>query len=654
MITSKKTITAKIGRHLFGISVVPTEKNKLHLYFDWKPYAEWQTLKEEIKSMEGARFQRNDETGHAYWEVLNSPRNTWVLDYLDSRTPNPYLRYDKIHPNIQPNRSTLYKHQIDMLTHAFHTKQCIIAAEMGTGKTLVFIELLEKVKPKTPWYIAPRFALTQLKLLFKDWEAQVWPQFLSYEEMRSMVTKWPDGRLAPDFIIFDESAYIKNPPSQRSQCAKYLADGMRKDHPDPYIVLASGAPAPKSPKDWWMQCEIACPGFLKEGKVITFENRLALIRKETSFAGGSYPKLVTWWDDEKKCRLCGEYKEHPNHGIKKQNISEVMTSVEKGLAGLVPTTNQIVSLTDEVHTFESSVNEVARLNKRLKGLVFIAFKKDCLDLPDKIYRIVKCDPSATTKRAANLITRTATTTIEGLTRLRELSDGFQYKIENSDEETQCPICGGTGQMNEYEEGTGTPSKITCTKCEGKGSIFKEIRIARRVSCPKDDALKELLDENEEIGRIVIFAAFNASIDRIVEVCKAKNWETIRADGSTRTEPYGMLCSTPLKEHPLSIFQDKNLRIPRIAFVANPKTAKTSLTLTAASMIVYYSNSFDGDDRIQSEDRIHRIGMDNNRGAIIVDLIHLEADNYVRENLIRKRQLQSITLGEFQKAIQETI
>jgi SNF2 family DNA or RNA helicase len=42
-------------------------------------------------------------------------------------------------------------------------------------------------------------------------------------------------------------------------------------------------------------------------------------------------------------------------------------------------------------------------------------------------------------------------------------------------------------------------------------------------------------------------------------------------------------------------------------VGNPKTGGYGLTLTAASLVVYYSNSFDLEVRLQSEDRAHRIG-----------------------------------------------
>ena len=77
------------------------------------------------------------------------------------------------------------------------------------------------------------------------------------------------------------------------------------------------------------------------------------------------------------------------------------------------------------HGYVQGVNEVAKLYKRMKGLVHVRLKKDCTDLPDKIYEIIRVTPSQETLRAAKLITKTSRRAIEALTRLRELSDGFQ-------------------------------------------------------------------------------------------------------------------------------------------------------------------------------------------------------------------------------------
>jgi len=50
------------------------------------------------------------------------------------------------------------------------------------------------------------------------------------------------------------------------------------------------------------------------------------------------------------------------------------------------------------------------------------------------------------------------------------------------------------------------------------------------------------------------------------------------------------------------------------FVANPAAAGTGLTLHKAKSVFYYSNSFSPEQRLQSEDRAHRIGQD----GIILD------------------------------------
>ena len=67
--------------------------------------------------------------------------------------------------------------------------------------------------------------------------------------------------------------------------------------------------------------------------------------------------------------------------------------------------------------------------------------------------------------------------------------------------------------------------------------------------------------------------------------------------------------------------------------------------------VFYSNSFSGEDRMQAEDRIHRIGMDENRGATIYDLIHLGTDDLVLQNLMKKKRLQDLTLGELDSLLE---
>jgi len=628
----------------YQVEIGETDK-EIIFRFPYSHSPNWTKMKDELKISAGARFSKKPEP---HWRAKRSGRAYWVIDLL--KGIDRYARYHETPPEVKPKRDVLYDHQKDALNFILHKRRCIMAGEMGTGKTLVLIEALEAMRPKSAWYIAPRFALGQIKLLFRQWKSEVTPLFFSYEEMKKFIYDWPEGRLAPDCVIFDESAYLKSPLSQRTLAAIHLSEGMLRDHADPIIILASGAPAPKSPKDWWSQCEIACPGFIREANIYEFENRLALIEKQESLAGGSFRKIVTWWDNEEKCKHCGEFKKHPNHTKKRADkIKEIDAALNGGLSSLLSLTAE---MTHVEHDFEPSVNEVAKLHDRMSGMTKVQFKKDCLNLPEKIYRVIKLEVKPSTRRAISLINRTSTKTIEALTRLRELSDGFQYKQEPSGEFATCPRCAGTGKVDE-------PGYDICPNCKD-GKIEKLKRVAQRVPCPKDDALRELLVECED--RIVIFGGFTATIDRVVDLCSKEGWGVIRVDGTTANLPnscdvtgidLGKGDLFEKEEHPLTIFQDKEKYPQPIAFVAHAATAKTSLTLTASNMIVYYSNTFNADDRIQSEDRIHRIGMDPNRGAIIVDLVHLESDMYVRENLKKKRELQSITLGELQEYMNES-
>ena len=290
---------------------------------------------------------------------------------------------------------------------------------------------------------------------------------------------------------------------------------------------------------------------------------------------------------------------------------------------------------DDYHEFKPSKNEVAYLHERMKGLVQVTFKKDCLDLPDKIYRTIELEPSQKIINLAQGIVSRARNTITAITQLRTLSDGFMYKKEDAGEET-CPVCNGKEELRPIIN-----EQRYCDRCNNTGTITKTIRKTYQVESPKEQAVIDLLDEHIEVGRIVFYAGFTGSIERLVDISKRCDWQTVKADG------HGW--KTSFDGDPLEEFQGD--KIPRIAFIGQPGAAGTGLTLTASPTICYYSNDFNADNRIQSEDRCHRIGMDTNRGCTIIDLIHLPTDVLVLENLQKKRALQSLTLGEIKEALE---
>ena len=601
------------GKYLIPVTL-KFDGDKIFIQFKFN-----RNLISEIKAMEGARWHGFDEKNpRKIWSVKNSPRNIFQINYLQGLNPYSYFDSEIIcHTYNRPLRN----HQKDMTNFILTRHHCIIAGDLGIGKTLTAIEAMERSGFKDWWYIAPKSVLKAIERELKIWNSEIHPKFITYQGLVKIIKNW-ENQKAPRGVIFDESSRIKNPNAQRSQAAMILANDIRTDWgKDGYIILMSGAPAPRSPVDWWSQCEIACPGFLKEGNQMKFKKRLAIIVDKESITGGVYPSLESWLDDEKKCKICGQYQE--NHS--------------------------------DDHKFEPSKNEVSFLYQRMNGLVMVKLKKDCLDIPDKQYRIIQLEPSNQIINLAKTIVAQAPTVISGITLLRELSDGFQYQEEETGVK-ECSICHGTKKINNplytglspkeiskngFEYG---PEVINCDGCNGNGVIKVYKRISVQIDCPKEKALINLLDEYTEIGRTVIYAGFTGSVDRCVQICQKCGWETIRVDGR------GWMLSETLKGDALDIFQDQLTKYPRVAFVAQPSAGGLGLTLTASPTIIYYSNDFNAESRIQSEARIHRLGMDENRGATIIDLIHLETDQLILDNLKKKRQLQSLTLGEVEKVL----
>ena len=80
------------------------------------------------------------------------------------------------------------------------------------------------------------------------------------------------------------------------------------------------------------------------------------------------------------------------------------------------------------------------------------------------------------------------------------------------------------------------------------------------------------------------------------------------------------------------------------FVGNTQTGGYGITLTAASNVIYYSNSYDLEKRLQSEDRAHRIGQ--HKPVTYVDLIaEKTVDEKIIKALRKKINIASEVMGD---------
>lgn len=596
-------------------------------------------LKDEIKAMKGSKWHGfEDENPRKIWSVLDCFRNQFQLGYLMGE--DVYKWFDR--PLVEHTyERPLMPHQCDMSNHGLTYHYQIWGAEMGVGKTLSAQEVIERSGVNYWYWVGPKTSLPNIQREFRKWsfdETRAKIEYMTYERLVRVMDDWKPGNPLPQGVVYDESSKCKTDTSQRSKGAQKLSDMIRDTYGwDGYTILMSGTPSPKKPTDWWSQCEIAWPGFLREGSVKALKARLAFQEQQT-FDSGTFWKTTGWKDNILKCNKCGL--------LHAEGIHEI----------------DVYGDNEEYHEFEPSKNEVAYMFERLKGLVVVKHKKDCLTLPEKRYRKIVCKPSASILRLAKVIADSAPSAMTGGTLLRELSDGFQYR-DVDDGTRPCNHCkDACGEVDEWFDPDDehrtyqdidmlAPERVAhlekrrvrCPKCKGSCEIKKTKRIAREIPCPKETAFRGLLEECEETGRIVVFAGFTGSVDRCVNICHKEGWSVVRCDGRgfQVTNKDGNILTD---SEALDFWADLENN-PEVAFVAHPESGGMSLTLVESRMSVYWSNSFKPEYRGQSEDRIHRKGMDENLGCTIVDLVHLPTDERVLQIIRENRKLELMTLGE---------
>ena len=79
-------------------------------------------------------------------------------------------------------------------------------------------------------------------------------------------------------------------------------------------------------------------------------------------------------------------------------------------------------------------------------------------------------------------------------------------------------------------------------------------------------------------------------------------------------------------------------------MGNPQAGGYGITLTQANTVIYYSNGYDLEKRLQSEDRAHRIGQ--KKSVTYVDFIaEKTVDEKIVKALRKKIDIASEILGE---------
>lgn len=142
-------------------------------------------------------------------------------------------------------------------------------------------------------------------------------------------------------------------------------------------------------------------------------------------------------------------------------------------------------------------------------------------------------------------------------------------------------------------------------------------------------LKEIIEDTE--GKTIIWARFTKDIDLIMELLEKMDRKPVRYDGSTDDD-----ARAKAKED----FQKGDAT----DFVASAAAAGEGLTLHAARTVIYYNNNFSLTQRLQSEDRAHRIGQEH--PVIYYDIIARDTvDEHIVNSLRKKQNIASVVLGD---------
>ena len=239
------------------------------------------------------------------------------------------------------------------------------------------------------------------------------------------------------------------------------------------------------------------------------------------------------------------------------------------------------------------------LNTIIDQYSYRVLKEDCLDLPEKIYT-----------------TRTISLTSEQVKAYEEMR---RFNITEMDGKTMTSLSTLAALIRLHQ--------ITCGHVTFDDGDTKEI---------KSNRMNELLNILEEVdGKVIIWANYRFDIKKIQQTLSEKF-------GSDSVATYFGDTKDKDRQDIVEKFQDKNSSLKY--FVGNPSTGGYGLTLTAAHTVVYYSNSYDLEKRMQSEDRAHRIGQVNK--VTYVDMI---AEGTVDEKIVRslrsKIDIASEVMGE---------
>jgi SNF2 family DNA or RNA helicase len=358
-------------------------------------------------------------------------------------------------------------------------------------------------------------------------------------------------------IIFDESTKGKNPRALRTKAIlRYNTVGCR--------VILTGTPAAKDPFSLWAQYE-----FLKSNyfgiNYFVFQNRYGMLVNDRNWqTGRSFQRAITEKDFDlvkKKLARAREKRAEEGKGIDNEDYARI--------AMLSNISEKSVRAIDNATGFIKYKN-LDRLKSEIAPITMSVKKDDVADLPPKIYSVTHVLMSTEQAKIYNNLKEQMRAQYEG----KELS--VQNKLSLTLRLLQ--VCGGFFPSSLEDEGVRVNEIRRITSATGK--------------------LERIKDELEEVDfdetKCIVWAAFVPELLMLYDEL-SKDYSCCLYYGGVDTHE---------REKILAEFKEGKYDI----FIGNIATAAYGLNLQNATVQLYYSNNFRTEDRLQAENRSHRIGV----------------------------------------------
>lgn len=253
-------------------------------------------------------------------------------------------------------------------------------------------------------------------------------------------------------------------------------------------------------------------------------------------------------------------------------------------------------------TGQPKYRNLDKLNALLAPHTYRVLKSECLDLPEKLYKQAFYELTPQQRKHYELAEEEALLTYQNdetpiakltvITKLAQISSGYYIHPYAPDELQR--IDGPTPKLD----------------------LFK-------------DRVATILAQG---ASVIVWARFHAEIDDIVAALKENE--------QARVVQYHGRIDEKERHAAIDAFQNGEANV----FVGQQQAGGSGITLTAATYMIYYSNDFSLRNRLQSEDRAHRIGQKNN--VTYIDLTGIGTiDERIVAALRAKEEIADIITGD---------